>query len=161
FAGADIDLFTSFPSHFGVTATNQLTATFRSNTGISNVASRFIQKNPKQLKKLIVAQDRDEKAVVVLRRYANLAGQDEECLAALSEIAKASGAGTRKKPTVFLLARYWHQCPAEFEAWRTRFEGTFDLSFKSVHSSKGLEADYVIVLGLASGRFSFPSTIAD
>lgn len=161
FAGADIDLFTSFPSHFGVTATNQLTATFRSNTGISNVASHFVQKNPKQLKKSIVAQDKDEKAVVVLRRYANLAGQDEECLAALSEIAKGTGPAARKKPTVFLLARYWHQCPAEFEAWRTRFKGTFDLSFKTVHSSKGLEADYVVVMGLASGRFSFPSTIAD
>ena len=161
FAGADIDLFTNFPAHFGVTATNQLTATFRSNTGISNVASRFIQKNPKQLKKSIVAQDKDEKAVVVLRRYANLAGHDEECLAALTEIAKISIAGQRKRPTVFLLARYWHQCPAEFEKWRDRFKAAFDVSFKTIHSSKGLEADYVIVLGLASGRFSFPSMIAD
>ncbi len=161
FAGADIDLFTSFPAHFGVTATNQLTATFRSNAGICNVASRFIQKNPKQLKKSIVAQDEDEKAVVVLRRYANPAGQNEECLASLSEIAKASSAPGRKRPTVFLLARYWHQCPAEFKTWRTRFKGTFDLSFKTVHSSKGLEADYVVVLGLASGRLSFPSMIAD
>ena len=161
FAGADIDLFTSFPSHFGVTATNQLTATFRSNRGISNVASRFIQKNPKQIKKTIVAQDKEEKAVVILRRYPSAARQDEQCLAALMEIAESREAGRPKKPAVFLLARYWHQCPTQFEQWRDRFKGTFDLSFKTVHSSKGLEADYVVVLGLASGRFAFPSTIAD
>lgn len=161
FAGADIDLFTNFASHFGVTATNHLTATFRSNTGISNVASWFIQKNPKQIKKPIVAQDKEEEAVVVLRRYANLAGQDDECLAVLTEIAKTGGVGKRKRPSVFLLARYWHQCPAELEKWRAGFRAAFELSFRTIHSSKGLEADYVIVLGLASGRFSFPSTIAD
>ena len=40
---------------------------------------------------MLSGTDKDEKAVVVLRRYANLAGQNEECLASLSEIAKASG----------------------------------------------------------------------
>ncbi len=49
FAGADIDVFTHFSKHFGVTATNYLTRTFRSNQGISDVASRFIQKNPSQI----------------------------------------------------------------------------------------------------------------
>ena len=161
FAGADIDLFTNFASHFGVTATNYLTATFRSNSGISNTASWFVQRNPKQLRKMVVAQDKEEAAVIVLRRYANLAGQDEECLATLTEIAKSAATGKRKKPTVFVLARYWNQCPSDFESWRRRFGGAIDLSFKTIHSSKGLEADYVVVVGLASGRYSFPSTISD
>lgn len=161
FAGADIDLFTNFERHFGVTATNYLTATFRSNSGISNVASRFILKNPRQLRKAIVARDKEEAGVVVLRRYSNLEAQDGECAAILEGIAKANGTGKQAKSTVFVLGRYWHQSPAALEAWQTRFKSSLELSYRTIHSSKGLEADYVVVVGLASGRFSFPSTIAD
>jgi DNA helicase-4 len=96
-----------------------------------------------------------------LRRYTNLEGQDEECAAILGEIAKSREARTATKPSVFLLARYWHQCPAELDAWRSRFKNILEISFKTIHSSKGLEADCVIILGLAAGRFSFPSTISD
>lgn len=35
------------------------------------------------------------------------------------------------------------------------------ISFKTVHGSKGLQADYVVVLGLCTGRHGFPTEIAD
>ena len=35
------------------------------------------------------------------------------------------------------------------------------LAYMTVHGSKGLQADYVIVLGLGSGEYGFPSEIAD
>ncbi len=35
------------------------------------------------------------------------------------------------------------------------------VTFRTVHGSKGLEADYVVVPGLATGTYGFPSTIAD
>ena len=35
------------------------------------------------------------------------------------------------------------------------------IAFKTVHASKGLEADYVILLNLESGKFGFPSAIDD
>lgn len=56
FAGTDIDVFTQFANHFGVTA-NYLTRTFRSNQGITDVAAAFIQKNPSQMGKQVQAQD--------------------------------------------------------------------------------------------------------
>ena len=37
----------------------------------------------------------------------------------------------------------------------------FRLSYMTVHGSKGLETDYVVVLGLCSGRNGFPSEIND
>lgn len=36
-----------------------------------------------------------------------------------------------------------------------------DITFKTMHASKGLEADYVIVLGMGTGRYAFPSEISD
>ena len=35
------------------------------------------------------------------------------------------------------------------------------MNFRTVHSAKGLEADYVVVVGLQSGKYGFPSEIAD
>ncbi len=34
-------------------------------------------------------------------------------------------------------------------------------TYKTVHRSKGLEADYVVVLGLCSGKYGFPAEITD
>ncbi|WP_151821221.1 UvrD-helicase domain-containing protein, partial [Acinetobacter seifertii] len=51
FAGSDISIFTQFERVFGYTKQTQLTQTFRSNQGIANVASGFIQKNKSQLQK--------------------------------------------------------------------------------------------------------------
>lgn len=47
------------------------------------------------------------------------------------------------------------------EAWQTRFKLSLDLSFRTIHSSKGLQADHVIILGLSAGRYAFPSEISD
>jgi DNA helicase-4 len=35
------------------------------------------------------------------------------------------------------------------------------VKFRTVHGSKGLEADYVIVIGLSGGVYGFPSAISD
>ena len=43
----------------------------------------------------------------------------------------------------------------------TRTHANLDLRFMTVHGSKGLEADHVIVLDVSSGRMGFPSEIED
>lgn len=158
FAGSDIDVFTHFTAHFGVTATNYLTQTFRSNQGITDVAAGFVQKNPSQMKKRVAAQDSTSQGVVVVRRYGKLEEMVEECEASLAEIAKTVTNG--KRASVFLLARYRHQKPDALDQWKSRFR-SLDIAFRTAHSSKGLQADYVIVLGLHTGRYAFPSEISD
>ena len=158
FAGSDIDVFAHFARHFGVTATNYLTQTFRSNQGITDVAAGFIQRNPSQLKKRVQAQDPTCEGVVVVRRYGDREELVEECEASLEEIGKDLRLGSRA--SVFLLARYRHQRPERLDEWTTRF-GSLDITFKTAHSSKGLQADFVVVLGLHTGRYAFPSEISD
>ena len=36
-----------------------------------------------------------------------------------------------------------------------------DISFLTAHSSKGLEADYIILINVNSGKYGFPSEIVD
>jgi DNA helicase-4 len=35
------------------------------------------------------------------------------------------------------------------------------VTFRTVHGSKGLEADYIVIPGMTTGTYGFPSTIAD
>jgi DNA helicase IV len=158
FAGSDIDVFTRFAKHFGVTATNYLTQTFRSNQGITDIAAAFVQKNPSQVSKRVKAHDPTSEAAVVVRRYTTLEEMDRVCRGCLEEIAKAVQPGHRV--SIFLLARYKLQKPQALVEWQTQFP-MLDIAFKTAHSSKGLEADYVIVLGLHTGSYAFPSEISD
>lgn len=45
--------------------------------------------------------------------------------------------------------------------WQYGPVGGLRLQFSAIHGAKGLEADYVFVLGLTTGRYSFPSAIED
>jgi DNA helicase-4 len=60
-----------------------------------------------------------------------------------------------------LLGRY--RADEEFlsGSWKRDFGSRIQLSFMTIHGSKGLEADYVILPRMTSGRYGFPSTIED
>ena len=159
-AGSDIDVLTRFPDHFGKTATNYLTETFRSNQGISDVASRFVSRSPGQMPKQVHAQDKTSSGVVIIRRYGDLEGLEAECEACLAEIAGGTPTSSGRT-TVFVLARYHHQKPGAFYEWQSHFKTSLEISFRTIHSAKGLQADHVIVLGMTTGRYAFPSEISD
>jgi len=159
FAGADILIMTNFRDEFGFAAEDQLTQTFRSNQGIVNVASQFVQKNPSQIPKEICAGDALREGVVHVVYYQ----LDEHVLplveAKLSEIVANDGS---EEKSVYILARYKHLCPRQPQLlkWQRSFS-KLDIQCLTIHKSKGLEADYVIVLGMNSGRYSFPCEIED
>jgi DNA helicase-4 len=158
FAGSDIDVFTRFASHFGVTATNYLTRTFRSNQCIADVAAAFVQKNSSQIEKRVEAQDPTSEGTIIVRGYTTLEDMSRSCEKCLGEIANWVQPG--KRHSVFLVARYNLQKPPSLKEWQKQFP-MLDISFRTAHSSKGLEADYVIVLGLHTGSYAFPSEISD
>lgn len=159
FAGSDIAIFTNFQNTFGFSATNFLTQTFRSNQGIADVAANFVQRNPSQLKKSVKAMDKTVDNVVVLRQYERIQDMEKLIEGSLAELdAEANTANKQVK--VFILGRYRNQIPEQLPHWSKQFSG-LAIEFKTIHSSKGLQADYVILVGLHSGKNSFPSEIAD
>ena len=149
FAGSDISVMRNFEYRFGPTLTLALTNTFRCPHGIADVATTFIRKNPDQLKKAMVAIRASESSAIEIHP------QPEGSLdPILGEILLDSGG----RPTsVLILGRY------NFlkRAVRHRTFRGLDITFKTVHGSKGLEADYVVVLGLNNGYHGFPSLITD
>lgn len=160
FAGADIDIMANFAGNFGSAAINYLTRTFRSNQGISDVAATFVQANPLQYRKEVRAADKNNEDVIQIVEYSRDEDVDGLLNQQLGELA-AIAAARDKLATVFILARYNHLKPDNLKLLQRRYQDHLNIEFKSAHRSKGLEADYVILLGMNSGSFSFPSQIED
>ena len=61
---------------------------------------------------------------------------------------------------VYFIGRYHHNCPAHLHEYTRRFPG-LTCRYDTAHSSKGQEADFVIVLDVNDGRWGWPSQIED
>jgi len=158
FAGSDVSLMTSFEKHHGYTNNLRLTTTNRFDSKLAKITNEFVMKNPHQIKKEISATRvaDDFPLEVVIKKSRSKIDPVIGILENLNERAKWE----RKRPRVYFLGRYNHNKPEDLEAYRKRYQN-IQLDFFTVHRSKGLEADYVILLDVVQGRYGFPSDIAD
>ena len=157
FGGADIAVMREFAERFGESERIYLETTFRCSEPIASVATRFVLANPAQIpKKVRSTRPADGPCV-----HVGLSGvQDLPLLGeALGRIA--ADAATHEGPSiVLLLGRYRHMRPWNLSALADQHP-RLRISYRTVHGSKGLQADYVVVLGLCSGRYGFPAEITD
>ena len=145
FSGAQLSLTTSFHQTFGDGDRCDLDTTYRFNNRIGEIANRFIQQNPHQLKKpLNSLTTGDKKAVTLL--------DDTQLDALLDKLSGYAKADER----ILVLARYHHLKPASLEKAATRWP-KLQLDFMTIHASKGQQADYVIIVGLQEGSDGFPA----
>jgi DNA helicase-4 len=157
FTGSDVRWTTEFFARFGPGTTTALDQTFRFNSQIGRVASTFVGKNPQQIKKQIASR------VVVEQPAVSLVATAEPHRGLMAILARINGwAKARAKLlSVFVLGRYRYeveQIQEELPAgWRQQMSGLSSVEFRTVHGSKGLEADFVILVGLESGRSGFPA----
>ncbi len=156
FGGSDIAVMREFEDHFGHSERIDLGTTFRCADRISKVATDFILRNPAQIHKEIHSVLQAAGTSV----YIGLPEKERSLLReTLDEIA-ADAARHDGGSTVLLLGRYRHMQPDNMSSLARQYPG-LQLSYMTVHRSKGLEADYVVVLGLCSGKYGFPSEISD
>ena len=154
FAGADVSLMSKFHDSFGKGPTLHLSRTYRCTQTIADVATKFVTKNPDQIKKWVVADQGGEGNPIVLIRAGGEQQGVREALERISEDVKASG---HKNASVYILGRYNHN-----RDWVPNEEfPRLKVTYRTVHGSKGLEADYVVLVNLEFGRHGFPSEIED
>jgi DNA helicase IV len=154
FAGADVSLMKSFHDSFGKGPTLHLSRTYRCTQAIVDTATNFVTKNPIQMVKYVLADQGVTGNPVVLLRAGSEHQGVQEALAKISEDVKTSG---QKKSSVFVLGRYKHN-----RDWIPNVDfPNLDIKYRTIHGSKGLEADYVVVVNMEAGRHGFPSEIED
>ena len=162
FAGSDISLFKEFGSKFGFSSINVLSKTFRSNKGLTDVATSFIQKNESQIKKSVVATDSTYMKVIKIVKIRDFEKDNitEIYKSILSEI-RSQAASAKCMRRVFFLGRYNSNHPANLSELHDSVRDWVQLEFKTIHGSKGLQADHVVLIGMNSGRKGFPTNISD
>lgn len=160
FSGSDMALFNQFSYYFGQTEINKIETTYRFGEPLVSLSSQFIQRNEAQIKKNIHPFNPQVKTELQFcdyerREYCNVIGQ----LVASIPLDKS----------VLLLGRY------SFDDYYLSFMyksvkegnrffyiiGDRKIEFLTVHKSKGLEADYVIVLQCNKDTYGFPSLVSD
>jgi len=159
FAGADVSVMKEFDKWFGTGPSLALTTTFRCSQEICDVARTFVSKNPAQLEKsmqsshgvigrpvtVILTDDETKTIEDILRRLK-------------SELHVGSdSSGMNVDVSVDILGRYHLQR----EVVPMNVPKGLTVAFRTIHGSKGLEADFVIVVGLATGTYGFPTNITD
>lgn len=157
FAGSDISVMREFGEFFGATERVDMGTTFRCNDKIATVAAKFVLKNPAQIIKSVSATNIATDACVHIGIPDE---QQPDVLSAALEIINDECSEEGHGATVRLLGRYRHSQPNDISKLAKDYP-KLKLIFSTVHASKGLESDYVIVLGLSAGKFGFPSEIVD
>lgn len=166
FAGSDITVMTEFEKTFEYATRLTLNTTFRCPHDLCDVSSKFIQANPVQIKKTVkttnpliktplLAYGFKQKEAIVAQVESQLALMHQ--LALEGKIAPSKGAHI----TVMILGRYRADKPAALDEWKGRFGGKLKIDYRTVHASKGLEAEYVFILNVIQGTHGFPSQIQD
>ena len=150
FAGGDVSLMRDFADRFGVTEQLPLTETFRFNDQIADVSQGFILKNPDQIPKhLTTRTTATDKRVQLLWNSSS----DQAVASALNWIAAYARSARR---SVLILGRYNFSKPPTL-ASAARLHRNLTVRYSTVHSAKGSEEDFVVILDLNNSRTGFPS----
>tara|TARA_Y100000294_G_C8563825_1_gene340075 strand:+ start:99 stop:2942 length:2844 start_codon:yes stop_codon:yes gene_type:complete len=158
FSGGDVTIFTlDFKNTFGHFELVDIDTTFRYGNLINNISSEFVQKNPSQFKKK-VSPFKDIKGSSINIYEKNIFSET------MNKIIK-------KHKNIYILGRYnldKYNNSLKKNFWRsniiTRYEvnkfirnKSLDVSYKTIHAAKGLEADVVCVVNMFPGILGFPS----
>lgn len=168
FSGSDIGFILGFDKYWGASEMSRIETTYRFPESLIKVSSSFVMKNPEQMQKTLHSAIPDQGFSME-----RIDGYTEElALNFLTERLRKLPAGS----TVLFLGRYRFDVKAldrvkeleyHYNNSTKNVEVVFSkrrdlrITFMTVHSSKGLQADYVFLLNNKKYGMGFPSKIAD
>lgn len=161
FSGSNINYLLNFEKYWGHSAISKINTTYRFPQTMCDISSKFIIKNPNQLKKYLKSIHEEysksldkvyienllhildeipiDKNVLFLGRY----NSDIDILNKFKEIDYKYNPATKYIDVFYKKRR------------------KLKIQFMTIHRSKGLESDYTVVLNLREKNKGFPSTISD
>lgn len=178
FAGSDINLFTSFSDYFGPSVEMKIENTYRNSQELIDIMGRFVMKNPSQVSKTLRSNLHCQNPIGMVF-YPAEKENGKECssegraldVIVRSIIKKVESSG-KKGVKVLLLGRTKYDevilsrgsnlrrkgCDGKYEAEACP---EIEWQFLTVHKSKGLEGDFVILLNVKNDLLGFPNRIVD
>ena len=155
FQGCDLSLFLNFNKEFKNVRTYYLNETYRNSQELINIAGSFIMKNPNQIKKDLISSIHLDNPVRIIK-YTNINNilinlinslpLDKEIL-----ILGRNNFDIKKYLSNYKIVDNYLYIP--------NIKHT--LKYMTIHSSKGLESDIVIVLNLIDDIYGIPSKLKE
>jgi DNA helicase-4 len=160
FTGGDISIMVDFEENFGFSETRFIQETRRFGDKLCDFSTRFILENPFQIRKKITSGKKENKPAVTIIK--------DKTESALDKIADAIRLGTimdanaeHPRKRLWVIGRYRDiGKPANLREFVTN-NPEIEIKYRTAHSSKGLETDYVAIIGLKNGIYGFPCQIED
>ena len=162
FAGSDMALFKHFEDYFGYTKKCLMETTYRFGEPAIEKSSKFILANPEQAFKNVHSFKTDSETLLDF-----LSTQDRaDAIATVKYLVDQIPADKE----ILLLGRYgfdvniFKNTDLGLHTTKDRVYVTYgsrQMNFLTVHQSKGLECDYIILLNCNGGTLGFPADIAD
>ena len=167
FAASNINLFTHFEQNIENCKILKITNTYRNSQQLINIAGEFIQQNPNQIKKKLKSTKQLDNPVKIIK-YKNgnktNTNKIEKLIQILDYIIKKYG----EKKNILILGRYTFD-KNEIINNKILFESNNNIEYKkypntkieymTIHSSKGLGYDNVILINTKNEKLGFPSKI--
>jgi len=160
FSGCDLSLFINFKKEIENSKILKIQTTYRNSQELNKVCNDFIKKNPSQIKKKIKTIKKLNKPIKIIY-YKNQRNSFLKLLNYLNKI---------KQKEILILGRNNNELNKvinnDFNIYDTgilKYNKLQDLKlrFLTVHKSKGLEENNVIVLSLENDDWSFPNKKVD
>ncbi len=162
FNGSRVSYIMDFEQYWGPSYISKIETTYRFPQSLVDIGGKFIMQNPRQIQKNIHAKTTIHDPLAIL--YA------DKKTPSISLVAQALDT-LPLKSSVFLLGRNnkdWEKIKEDSLYFEDGENGSIlysrrpDLSiqYMSVHSSKGLEADNVILINVIDDRYGFPNQTA-
>lgn len=160
FTGCDLSLFVNFEKYFGDAKIMKIETTYRNSNELISVAGNFVMKNKKQIKKNLVSNKYLSKPIKIIY-YKNLKDAFIKLILKIyNETHKPILVLGRNNKDVNLVLNEQFQLTDSGRIVYLKNKD-IDIKFLTVHKSKGLEEENVIIINLENNLLGFPNKIKD
>jgi len=148
FNGCDLNMFLDFKKYFGYTKILKINNTYRNSQELINVAGSFIMKNKRQLYKKLKSSKSIKRPIKI--RYGN-------------NLEKLLDIVIQKYKNILILGRNNFDIGKYFKIDKDGYFYYKDvrIRFLTMHASKGLEEECVIIINLSDNLIGMPNKIKD
>lgn len=144
FSGSTLQIFNEFMKNNDVEIV-KITNTYRNSQQLIDIAGKFIMKNKKQIKKRLKSIKKLKNPIEIIY-YNDIYNNDDNIAKIILRII------SKNVGKFAILSRYSHDLK------KLKKEKKFaQIDFLTIHSSKGLGFDNVVIIGLSSEQYGFPS----
>jgi len=152
FTGSDVMFTTRFSDRIGVGTELELDKTFRCNSSITETSTHFVLKNPEQKNHGVESNNKVYSPCIILVRYE----EGREGYFLNDVLTKLCVGG---KADVYVLGRNSKHKTQEVGRAISAHISSGNVRYSTMHSSKGSEADHVVMVGMVDEIAGFPNRI--